>query len=276
MTCKTVMVHLELGRSNADLLAVAGDLAERLRASVIGIAACRPERVGYGDVYVSGEVIEEERLEITREATAAESEFRSLLGARCAALEWRAAIVDGSPVDYFVGEARSADLFVTGPSPAGSVFGNPRHIDLGDLVMRMGRPVMVVPPGVRALSLDRATLAWKDGREARRAAIDALPLLGLAAHVSVVEVAAEKDRAAAQQRTADVAGWLGRHGIEAESCVLPGHGNDKADLAAAFQRQGTDLVVAGAYGHGRLREWTLGGVTMDLLLEPARCTLLSR
>ena len=57
MTYATLMVHLELGHSNAGLLQVAGDLAERFHAGVIGIAACQPVQIVYGEGYVSGDVI---------------------------------------------------------------------------------------------------------------------------------------------------------------------------------------------------------------------------
>ena len=75
----TLMVRLELGRSNARLLQIAGDLAQTLSASLIGFAACQPLRVIYGDGYMSGDVIQQDRDEIDKEIKAAEAEFRSLL-----------------------------------------------------------------------------------------------------------------------------------------------------------------------------------------------------
>lgn len=107
------------------------------------------------------------------------------------------------------------------------------------------------------------------------AAVDALPLFKKAGHVLVVEIAAEEDLAEARARLKDVAGWLRRHGVSAETLASSSHGEDSAQLRAMAREHAADVVVAGAYGHSRLREWALGGVTRDLLLRTERCSLLS-
>ena len=68
---KVVMVHVQLGTSNARLLKIAGDLVERFQADVIGIAACRPIQIPFDDVSLTGEVIAEDREEIEKELKAA-------------------------------------------------------------------------------------------------------------------------------------------------------------------------------------------------------------
>ena len=73
----------------------------------------------------------------------------------------------------------------------------------------------------------------------------------------------------------DVAGWLSRHGINAECLTSPSTGDDATGLYAVAQDQGVDVIVAGAYGHSRLREWALGGMTRDLLLRANWYSLLS-
>ncbi len=73
----------------------------------------------------------------------------------------------------------------------------------------------------------------------------------------------------------DVAGWLKRHRVAAEIIASASTGNDPARLQAIAREQNADLVVAGAYGHSRLRELVLGGVTKDMLLRSGRCTFLS-
>ena len=76
MTYATLMVHMELGRPNAALLRVAGDLAEKFSASVTGIAVCQPMRVIYSEGYVPGDLIAEDRIEREAELATAEAEFR--------------------------------------------------------------------------------------------------------------------------------------------------------------------------------------------------------
>ena len=274
MTYGTVMVHLELGRSNAGLLQIAGDLAERFHAGVIGIAACQPMQIVYGDGFISGDIYEQDRQELDKEMKAAEAEFRSALQMRAVTLEWRSTVMFTLLSDYLAREARSADLVITGIA-SGDIFDSSRSVNTGDLVMRAGRPVLVVPAAAGKVKLDRVVVGWKDTRESRRAVSDALPLLKDASHVAVVEIAVAEELAAARTQIEDVAGWLNRHGIKAECLTSPSTGDDATALYAVAQDQGADVIVAGAYGHSRLREWALGGVTRDLLLRAHWCSLLS-
>lgn len=274
MTYPTLMVHLELGKSNAGLLNIAGDLAGRFRAGVIGVAACQPMQIPYGDVYYSGDLIEQDRRTDDKDAAEAEAEFRALLGPRVTDLHWRSAITMEPLCDYFAREARAADLILTAMDRR-SLDGDSRRTNIGDLVMRAGRPVLIVPGDGEQLKLDRVFVAWKETREARRAILDALPLLRIASHVTLVEVAQEDDLAAARAHLADVAGWLAKHGIQADPLAVATRGTDVAMLAKLADDQGADIIVAGAYGHSRLREWVLGGVTHDLLLGTPRFAFLS-
>ena len=274
MTYATLMVHLELGRSNAGLLQITGDLAQRFHAGVIGVAVCKPMQMLYGDGYVSGALIEQDRDEVARELKAAEDEFRSALGPRAGTLEWRSTVTYGLLTDYLAGEARCADLIITGVA-SGDMFDSSRAVNTGDLVMRAGRPVLIVPAAASTLKLDRVLIGWKDTREARRAAADALPLLKLAGSVTVVEIASEVDLPAARSHLEDLVGWLKRHGVAAESLAQLSTGDDAAGLYAIAQDLGADIFVAGAYGHSRMREWALGGVTRDFLLSANRCSLVS-
>jgi nucleotide-binding universal stress UspA family protein len=144
--------------------------------------------------------------------------------------------------------------------------------------MQAGRPVLVVPPGVSVLHGRRVLVAWKDTREARRAVADALPLLTQAEEALVLEVVRDDDeREQARRRVDDVVAFLVRHGAATRGDVLESRGRVVADdLLLATERQGADLVVAGGYGHARLREWAFGGVTRDLLARCPKCCLLSR
>ena len=274
MTYATVMVNLQLGRSNANLVQVAGDLAERLGTGVIGVAACQPMQIVYGDTCVPTSLVEEDRKQIDKELAAAEAEFRTGVKGRVSRLDWRSTVTVYSLSRYVARQARSADLLVTGVDRDVSFFDMTRHTDLGDLVMQAGRPVLVVPTTAK-VKFDRVLVGWKDTRESRLAVLNALPFLAKATQVTVAEVAAEEDLAEARGDVADVVGWLKNHGVQAEPLAVASKGDDAAQLSAIAQDQNADLVVAGAYGHSRLREWVLGGVTRDLLLHTGRCSLLS-
>lgn len=274
MSYATLMVHLELGRPNTGLLKITADLAERFGSGVIGIAARQPLQLVYGDGYVSGDLYQQDRDEIIKELSAAEAEFRAALHGRTAFVDWRSSQTYADLADYIADEARGADLVVTGVA-AGDFLDGSRAVNAGELVMQTGRPVLIVPTGASALNMHHALICWKDTRETRRAVADALPLLKHATRISIVEIAREGDLPAAEKHVEDVVAWLARHSLRAQASTLLSTGDDATALYAFGQDIGADVVVAGAYGHSRVREWMFGGVTRDLLLSANRCSLVS-
>jgi nucleotide-binding universal stress UspA family protein len=265
----TLMVHLELGRSNAGLIAIAADLAVRLDADLIGIAVGQPLRISYGDIYLSPAVVQDDRDQLDGDLASARAE----LEAAHPGAGWRGA-ASFAPLDEVIAHhCRAADLLLTCGDRGARAFDTTRRVNIAALVMRIGRPVLVVPDGADAISLDKVVVGWKDGREARRATLDALPVLRAAGAVHIVAVAAESDIAHAQ--TSDVAAWLGKHGVTATAHAIASHSDEAGQLEAYARRVGADIIVAGAFGHSRLREWVLGGVTRDLLLQDGRCALVS-
>jgi nucleotide-binding universal stress UspA family protein len=274
----SLLVHLELGRPNTGLLRVATEIAAQFKSRVIGIVACQPMLVGYGDGYVDFGLIEHNRKDIGKQVLEAEAEFRAAWagqpdGARTP-LEWRSAVLSTTLVDELARHARAADLILT-TDPSGGRYDESRNVDRAELILKAGRPVLMVPAALDRLRFQHVLVAWQDTRECRRALSDALPLLQWAGLVSVVEIAPQSRLAEAQRGVADVAGWLGTHGVAAEPVAVVADGNTAAQLNSIARAQRAELIVAGAYGHSRLREWALGGVTRDLLLRADCCTFLS-
>jgi len=173
--------------------------------------------------------------------------------------------------------ARAADILVVG-ARAEAIVDPCVAADPGDLVMQAGRPVVVVPPTVQWLDLRSVLVAWKDVREARRAVFDALPVLAAAKDVTVAEIPEQHTECAdALSHVEDVAGWLRGHGIVANAIVSEAGGGGVAEqLDRIAANVGAGLVIAGAYGHSRFREWILGGVTHHLATGSGRCAFLSR
>lgn len=272
---RTLMAHLELGHSNAGLLRIAGELAQRFDAGVIGIAMCQPMQIIYSEGYVPADLIVQDREQREKEVAAAEAEFREALQACGERLEWRSKVTADPLADYLAREARSADLIITGVDHNVSVFDHSRHVNIGDVVMHVGRPILVVPTAAAGVRFDSVMVGWKDTRETRRAIVDALPFLQKAAQVAVVEIVAAHELEAAQARLDDVVQWLGRHGVTAEPIARPSGGEDAQQLNAIAVERNAGVIVAGAYGHSRVREWVLGGVTRDLLLRAGCCALVS-
>lgn len=275
MACKTLMVHLELNGSNAGLLDIAADLADRFDARVIGLAACQPIQMLFDEGVTSGEVMIADRAEISREIAAAEAVFRQALKGRVKALEWRSCVTYEPLASYIADEARAADLIITSPDQGASIFDNSRRVKVGNLALEAGRPLLIVPRGVSSLALKNVFVAWKDSRESRRAVSDALPLLKLAKNVTVLEAARAAEQSRAHARVMDVARWLESHGIAADPVTTARGGPDATELHADLIERGCDFLVAGAYGHSRMGELVFGGVTRDLLLDPEYCVQIS-
>ena len=276
MNYSNLMVHLDLGVSNETLLQLTADMAERFGAGVIGVTACQPIQIMYGDSYMSGDVIEQDRAVIERQGQEAEDRFRTVMHNRVPRLQWRSTIGYMQLANCVADQARGADLLLMAPEPSGPGSDPTRRMDVGDLVMRVGRPLVVVPSSTEMLDLSHVVIGWKDTRETRRAVLDALPLLRSAGQVTVMEIVEDAEEIASTRlHLAEVVAWLGGHGVAAEAVAEPLSGGAAAQLEAAAAARHAGLLVIGAYGHNRLREWVLGGMTRDALRHPARCSFMS-
>ncbi len=274
MTYSTLMVHLDLDEPNDARLHIAGDLAEQFDAKLIGIASCQPQPSVYADGSFAQSLVEQLRGEAEEKLNSLQQRFKTAFQNRIKDVEWRSAFA--TPVDYVAREARAADLVITGADRTGALSDPLWRLDPSELVMKLGRPMMVVPPEVDRLKLASVVVGWKDTREARRAVVDALPLLQRAKEVTVVEIVEDDgDRAAAGRRVADVAAWLGRRQVDACHMVPTLRGDAVEQLTTHASDIEADIIVAGAYGHTRMREWIFGGVTRDLITKTNRCSLLS-
>jgi len=269
-TFSDVMVHLDLEHANDACLRVALECADTFNAKLIGIAAATGQSPYYGNVTSAQDPQQQLRTDVSKRLAQAEDRFRSMSAPR--KVEWRSATTP--PAKYVSREARAADLVVIGAPRNSLVSDLVGNLDPSDLVMQVGRPILVVPPQVQTLKLKLGVVCWKDTREARRAVSDALPLLHKTQEVVVVEVISdESDRDAAHNRVDDVIFWLERHGIGAFARVF--HCPERQDPMEKLFEYGADFIVAGAYGHTRLHEWVFGGFTHDLLYRSPLCSFLA-
>ncbi len=282
MRYSTLLVHLKLGVSNEGLLKITGNLAERFNAEVIGVAVCKEASQAYLTMLPQYTVqgADEDLVTIDRRLTEnlildAEQQFRAALQNRARSLHWRSTITSNSRSQYVARQARAADILITSPVFDGPFVDQRQELSVGDIVMYAGRPVLLVPPGIQSANLDTVMVGWKDTRESRRAVADALPLLALAKQVVVVEIASARDLPDAKRHVTEVIGWLQSHEIAATMRVEAFQKAEWNQLEGIAREIGAGLFVAGAYGHTRLREWMIGGVTEDLLLHPRRPTLIS-
>jgi nucleotide-binding universal stress UspA family protein len=271
----TLMVCMRVGRSNAGLLAVARDVAARFGSAVIGIAA---KQVFSHAAAIRGagpcEPHQHDLRKFAEHAAAAEDEFRKAL-ANGDKLEWRTRMTFGPTYEHIGKEARVADLVMATIDGRDRFFAPSGQAEIGDLLKSAGRPVLAAPPEATGLGFGQALVFWKETRETRRAVADALPLLKAMKHVDVVEIVEAPAIEESRRRLGDVRDWLARHGVEANCSAEVSRGSDCARLTAMAEDLRADLVVAGAFSHGRLHEWAFGD-TRDLLSRIGRCVLASR
>ena len=262
MTYKSILVHLDIDGQVAPVVKLAIDLAKRFDARLIALSAADfpLPLVSAEGMAFDGEIMARQRQNIERRLDELRKEFEGLADA-ARAMEWRGAV--GNPTRLLIDSARAADLIVA-TSPEGASVGNVhRSIDLGSVVLQAGRPMLVAPNDQEHFLANNVLVAWKATREARRAVADAIPFLQMAKKVRVIMI--DNDVTDETWNSlADVVAFLSHHGVTAEPDVFPekSDGQTIADLATAMN---ADLIVSGAYGHSRFREWVFGGATRSLL-----------
>ena len=268
MRISNIMVSVD--PIGADRVRLAAGLAERLRARLTGVAARQvPSLMPVGDMLEVERVYEDEERWAREQLDEAKALFEREAGA-APKTAWRSALAD--PLLHLLDQARTADLVVVGRQ--GAADGDPGllAVPTGAVLMEVGRPVLVVPPGIERLAARRVVVGWKDTREARRAIHDALPFLGHPERTCVVAVGP----GARNEGAEGAAEYLAGHGIAATTHLLPSPVIGPADELMRFARaEEADLIVMGAYGHSRLREWIFGGVTRDVMRATPVCCLMS-
>lgn len=276
MSIKTIAVWLDARRSAPADAAIR--LARDFDAHLTGLAHVDIQRLS---PYVRSTLGEEFAREQVRRAEAVAEDsahgFEAIARREgLSSVEVRRLL--GDPVQGLATSARYADLVVIGQVDQETADG-PEQRDFPDhAILAAGRPTLVVPyAGAFPTLGEHAVIAWNATRESTRAVTDALPLLKRAKKVTVI-VGDAKPGAGGHGDTpgADVALYLARHGVSVEVSPERTAGIDVGSLLLSrISDLGADLLVMGAYGHSRVRELVLGGVTRTLLREMTVPVLMS-
>jgi nucleotide-binding universal stress UspA family protein len=273
---KDLLVYLDETPGSLLRLRLAADLARRhgSRLTALYLREWTPEQLARRQTAeLAGRPLSEmQQLERGVEASidttegSLQTELERLAGEYRLEVEWRS--VDGEPMEVLPQHARYADLSILDVNtPALSTAAGYRFSE--EMLFVAGRPVLFVPAWGDFKTLgSHVAIAWNSSRPAARSVHDALPLIEKADEVTVLAV-----------NPADFIGrhgalplprlieHLGRHGAAARPLEVNGipAGHIAHELQARARALGADLLVAGAYGHSRLREILMGGVTRDLL-----------
>jgi nucleotide-binding universal stress UspA family protein len=277
MSYKSILVHCDASRSVGARLSAAADVAQRFEARLVGLHAREPfdiASLGEGALAI-GPFIDAYQVGCEAAEKTAHAAYDKATKGRNLTSEWR--VTEAFSEDALAVNARYADLLVVGQAdpddPSASRDDLPEAI-----AFATGRPVLVVPQ-IGALSPVGKTvmLCWNASRESARAAADALPFLKAAEKVIVLVVDPEvSSNGHGQEPGADVALWLARHGVKVvvQRDVAADSKIGEIILSRAADC-GADLIVMGIYGHSRLREMVLGGVSRTLLSSMTVPVLMS-
>jgi nucleotide-binding universal stress UspA family protein len=279
MSCKTILVYLNDITRAERLLGAAAALAQKHKAHLTGLAVVPPYVVtpAYDATAVST-TIDAHRIAYQTDMAKLKAMFNETGRRQELSCEWQEADAEfGSAAAQVLERARSVDLVVMSQDNANWSYST--FLEASDrIVMEAGRPVLVVPNiGRAALPPKRALIAWNGRREATRAAFDAIQLLPHGADVTVLWVDTSSDPVIAGEAPGvDLCTTLARHGFKCEAASAHAPNGDAAEaILREATARGADLVVMGAYGHSRFREFIMGGASRDVLARMDRPVLMS-
>ena len=282
MRMRDLLLVLDGSARDATRLETALELARTVGAHLTGL--CPLELLlpadlgfalgGYPEALALQSAVEQLQDQANARAAEIEAVFRAGLSRAGVNGDWRTAPGPVGPAIAVA--ARHADLTVIGQDdpdhrvpPAG------RHM-IEDVLLAAGRPLLLLPYAGRFPTIGRSVLiAWTPTREAARAVGDALGLIEPAAQVTVLTVARAGGGDAVPG--AEIAAHLARHGLAVTAARSVSDGQiHEADMLLSYAADlGADLLVMGGYGHSRVRELTLGGVTRSVLRHMTLPVLMS-
>jgi nucleotide-binding universal stress UspA family protein len=266
MAYRTILVHMNDPRRVVSLLSYAMQIARLFDARLIGLHVSPAHDAKLPTPPAVAEGGENEAPALL------ESIFRDLTEKERFISDWRPVSFEHSaPAKIVVARARAADLVVV--NQADPAWDRSRLLDFPDrLAIESGRPVIVVPKAHPAAVLPKTVvIAWNGSREATRALFDALPLLKGARKVELVTIheATDKTLLNADEDVLPlgaIAEALAGHGVKPLITNLKATGGTVGEQICAHAiGQQADLIVMGAYGHTRLREFVFGGATRYVL-----------
>jgi nucleotide-binding universal stress UspA family protein len=273
---KDIIVNLSVTKEGSVVGKYAVSVAAALEAHLTGVAFIYDPVVPIsGAGYIPAEVIEIQRDD---NETAAEAAIKSFTAATDqAGISAEPLITNASLAgagDHFARMARRFDLAIVGQ--AEPEISSMEQIIGETTLFESGRPMIMVPYIQKApFKTDNVMICWDGSRTATRAVADAIPIIRKSGRVEIVIVTNERGKED-EIEGADIGQHLARHGLKVDVHRIPGGNIDIADaLLSHAADSSADLMVMGGYGHSRLREFVLGGVTRSIFESMTVPVLLS-
>jgi nucleotide-binding universal stress UspA family protein len=265
---KDVMVHLDGTSADERRLAATSSIAILFESHVIGLFLNVLPMATPAEGDSAGAVMVTDLLEKARQAG---NKTEAILVERLSRLNKpveirRFDVFQDTIADVAAREARSADVFLDRrPKKNGSLKTSERLVE--GVLFGSGRHLFLIGDRTHVnRAFDHALVAWNGSRESSRALAESLPYLHKARAVTLVVVSDDDPIEEDALLGADAVTHLNHHGIDSKlHRAKIRNGDVSAALTAEAKRLNADLIVMGGYGHSRLREWLLGGVTYHML-----------
>lgn len=267
---KSILVHINRDEGQEARFQAALDVTRAFEGHLTCLQISPLEAYLTADPYGIAFMLEQTLQQVRQEEDIEREAIEARLRAEGANWDWHTHT--GAPARLLAEVGALADLIVVS-SPGGEW---PARLEVpptaADVLMRSHTPVLAVPDTVRGLDCGGvAVVAWNGSPEACQAVRAALPMLRLASRVLLVHV---DDDSGYDLPPTEAASYLSRHGVQSELVPLKRESRPVADtILAEAGARGAAYLVMGAYGHSRLRERLLGGVTREML-ERSRLPLL--
>mgnify|MGYP005852863999 FL=1 len=269
---KSILLHIDHDTAMRARLQVALDIARATNGHITCLQAVSYDVFAPGDIY--GSAIAAAMPIIKENAEKLRREIETELEHEGALWDWR--FVYGVAAHRLLEASPMADVVILGPAEARADGHGPSAL-VGDVVLKASVPVLVVPESATSLDVSAPMLvAWNGSAEAAHALRAAVPLLACSCKVTLASITEDSDKGRADMPSTEGAKYLSRHGIDCEIVEIPhGQASIADTLFSAAQMRECGLMVMGAYGHSRLAEMLMGGVTRRMLSVPQMPILLA-
>ena len=270
---KSILLQIDDDSCFDARLQVAMDIARACDSHITCLQSVRTEVFAPGDFY--GNAMAAALPKIREAAENLRKRIEADLANEDVSWEWL--FLDGRAEQHLFEQSPLHDVIIIGPHDIGEDGLRGPSSMAGELALDSPTPVLIVPASVNRLDpAAPALVAWNGSAEAAVAMRRALPLLAKASRVYLATVGEDDQKERYRFPALDAAKFLSRHGIETELVTLPKENRRVSDVLvdAALARE-CSMMVMGAYGHSRLAEMLLGGVTRKVLSDPKLPVLLA-
>jgi len=263
---KSILLHIDGDSGMEARLQVAMDIARANNGHITCLQAVSFEVFAPGDFYGSAMAAAMPRIKEAAEQL--RKTIETDLANEDVSWEWR--FLYGMAESRLLEQSALHDIVIVGPHDVGQEGSRGPSAMAGQLALKAPIPVLVVPEKTKRLDMDAPVLvAWNGSSESCVALRQSVPLLARAGMVTIASIAEDKERDRFDFSPSEGAKYLDRHGIKAETVDIPrGDARISDTLFSAAQRRNCSMLVMGAYGHSRLAEMLLGGVTRRALTDP--------